>query len=133
MVSSRATATKYDAVLSSNSRRVTNSPGDGVEANLGSGRDREEARLARWRCLCFCVLLFVPAVVLLYLIAGRGLDTGSTWVPEPRRDTPSWRPVHQAYVREVRDNGKVLPPAPSSHLSPTPTLSLSHHNHRHQH
>lgn len=81
---------------------------------------KEQARL---RCGFFCIGLLIPsAIVLLFTVSNSSRRQGS-WRPEPRRDAVGWRTTHQAYVREIRETGKVtkpvscFPPASSAPLS----------------
>jgi len=67
-------------------------------------REQAERQHGRVRCGFLCVFLLVPASIILALVNGKAkLD----WKPEPRRDAAGWRPTHQAYVREIRNTGKV--------------------------
>jgi len=100
MVTSRAPLSKYDSLP------VADVANGGSAARLVS-REREDARHARCRCAFYCVLLLLPAAVLLYLIARTG-SAGGAWQPEPRRDMPDWRRTHQAYVREIKQRAEDL-------------------------
>mmetsp|Transcript_453 Transcript_453/g.977 ORF Transcript_453/g.977 Transcript_453/m.977 type:complete len:329 (-) Transcript_453:591-1577(-) len=85
-----------------------------VDQDPNSERNKEARRLrerihTRQRCAFFCLCLLVPGAVILAVQALWSSNrVAGEWKPEPRRDVPGWRHLHQEYVREAREFSKDL-------------------------